>query len=102
LRQAQWQRLRRHLPGVVRVAPDAAVRETGVFDAVVRNGRIVDGTGAPWFPADVGLRGGRIAAVGNLAGALAALEVDATGMTVAALRAGALTGARPGWVLCPA
>ena len=54
-----------------------------MFDAIVRNGRVVDGTGAPWFPADVGLRDGRIAAVGRLAGAPAALDVDASGLTVA-------------------
>ena len=65
------------------MAPYASARETGVFDAVVRNGRVVDGTGAPWFPADVAVRDGRIAAVGRLEGARAALEVDATGMTVA-------------------
>ena len=65
------------------VALYATARGTAVFDVVLRGGRVVDGTGAPWFPADVGLRGGRIAAVGRLDGAPAALDVDATGMTVA-------------------
>ena len=35
------------------------------YDLIVRNGHIVDGTGNPWFPADVGIRGDRIVAVGS-------------------------------------
>ena len=38
------------------------------YDLIVRNGHIVDGTGNPWFAADVGIRGDRIVAVGSLAG----------------------------------
>src|SRR2546426_3416673 len=47
------------------------------FDVLIRNGRIVDGTGAPWFRGDVAISGDRIAAVGPLAGATAAITIDA-------------------------
>src|SRR5262249_28405461 len=42
--------------------------------------RIVDGTGAPWYVGDIGIRGDRIAAVGDLHGAAAPLRIDATGL----------------------
>ncbi|WP_293675995.1 amidohydrolase family protein [uncultured Phenylobacterium sp.] len=51
------------------------------FDLVVRGGTVVDGTGQPAFEADVGVKDGRIAAVGKLAGA-GAEEIDATGQLV--------------------
>ena len=51
------------------------------FDLVVRGGTVVDGTGAPAFEADVGVRDGRIAAVGRLAGS-GAEEIDARGQVV--------------------
>jgi N-acyl-D-amino-acid deacylase len=53
------------------------------FDLIVRGGRVLDGTGNPWFPADIGVRNGRIAAVGSLGGAQATRVVDATGKYVA-------------------
>src|SRR5256712_7193391 len=53
------------------------------FDVLIRNGRIVDGTGAPWFRGDVAINGDRIAAVGPLAGATAAITIDATNLVVA-------------------
>lgn len=52
------------------------------FDLLVVNGRVVDGTGNPWFRADVGVRGDRIAAVGDLSGATAARTIDARGLLV--------------------
>src|SRR3989441_3435876 len=52
------------------------------FDVLIRNGRIVDGTGAPWFRGDVAISGDRIAAVGPLAGATAAITIDATNLVV--------------------
>ncbi len=52
------------------------------YDLVIRNGRVVDGTGNPWFYADVAVRGDRIAVVGKIAGA-GAREIDAKGLIVA-------------------
>jgi N-acyl-D-amino-acid deacylase len=53
------------------------------FDTVILNGRIIDGTGSPWYSGDVGIRNGRIAAVGRLEGAQAERRIDAHGLVVA-------------------
>jgi N-acyl-D-amino-acid deacylase len=53
------------------------------FDLLIRGGTVIDGTRAPRYDADVGVRGGRIAAVGNLAGQPARRTLDATGRIVA-------------------
>lgn len=53
------------------------------FDILIRNGRIVDGTGNPSFLGDVGLRAGKIAALGKLAQRTAARTIDAGGLVVA-------------------
>jgi N-acyl-D-amino-acid deacylase len=53
------------------------------FDLVITGGTVVDGTGAARRRADIGIRGGRVAAIGNLAGAAAAEFFDATGLVVA-------------------
>ena len=53
------------------------------YDILFVNARVVDGTGAPWFTADVGVREGRIAAVGRLAPAPATRTIDASGLVVA-------------------
>jgi dihydroorotase/N-acyl-D-amino-acid deacylase len=55
----------------------------GPYDTVVRNGRIIDGTGSPWYSGDIGIRDGRIAAIGNLTNAPARRTIDAHGMVVA-------------------
>jgi N-acyl-D-amino-acid deacylase len=54
-----------------------------MFDLIIRNGQVVDGTGLPWYYADVGIRGDRIAALGKLSGATAKQVLDATGKIVA-------------------
>jgi N-acyl-D-amino-acid deacylase len=54
-----------------------------LFDVVIRHGHIIDGTGSPWYAGDVGIRGGKIAAIGMLEGAAARQTVDAAGMVVA-------------------
>ena len=53
------------------------------YDVIVRGGRIVDGTGNPWFHGDVAIRGDRIAAVGDLGDARAGKVIDAAGLVVA-------------------
>lgn len=53
------------------------------LDLLVRNGMVIDGTGNPWFQADVGVKDGKIVALGRLNGARAAREIDATGLVVA-------------------
>ena len=53
------------------------------FDLLIRNGLVVDGTGAPGRAASVGVRNGRIVEVGALNGATAARTLDATGLVVA-------------------
>jgi dihydroorotase/N-acyl-D-amino-acid deacylase len=53
------------------------------YDVVIANGRIVDGTGAPWFRGDVGITGDRITAIGNLRDATASTRIDAANLVVA-------------------
>jgi N-acyl-D-aspartate/D-glutamate deacylase len=53
------------------------------FDLLIRGGRVVDGTGNPSYLADVGIRAGRIAAVGRLSGKTAARTIEAGGLVVA-------------------
>jgi N-acyl-D-amino-acid deacylase len=57
--------------------------QTGDFDLVITNGHIIDGTGSPWYSGDVGIREGRIAAIGNLAAAHRKRTIDAAGKVVA-------------------
>ncbi len=52
------------------------------YDVLIRNGRILDGSGNPWRYADVGIRGGRIVDMGRLANAAAGRIIDATGRVV--------------------
>ena len=59
----------------------AAAQES--FDLLIKNGRIVDGTGTPWYEADVGIVDDRIARVGNLSEASAERIIDAAGLVVA-------------------
>src|SRR6266852_1703375 len=53
------------------------------FDLVLANGRVVDGSGAPWFRADLGIRGDRITAVGDLSRSTAARRIDVQNRMVA-------------------
>jgi N-acyl-D-amino-acid deacylase len=46
------------------------------YDVILEHGRIVDGTGAPWFRGDVAIRGDRILAIGDLRGAVAKERID--------------------------
>jgi N-acyl-D-amino-acid deacylase len=53
------------------------------YDLIIEHGRVVDGTGAPWFAADVGIRAGRVAAIGRLDKATAKRRINAAGRVVA-------------------
>jgi N-acyl-D-amino-acid deacylase len=53
------------------------------YDIIIRNGHIIDGTGSPWYSGDIGIRNGRIAAIGFLGAAQAKRTIDAHGMVVA-------------------
>ena len=52
------------------------------YDILIRDGRLLDGSGTPWTRADVAIREGRIAAVGDLSNAAAEREIDAQGLYV--------------------
>jgi dihydroorotase/N-acyl-D-amino-acid deacylase len=69
------------LPALLMLAAGSA--QAGSFDLVFYGGRVVDGTGAPWFLADVGVVGDRIAAIGDLSRDAAARRIDASGLVVA-------------------
>ena len=53
------------------------------YDLVIRNGHIIDGTGSPWYSGDIGIRNGRIAAIGFLGTVPSRRTIDARGMVVA-------------------
>ena len=53
------------------------------FDVLITGGRVVDGSGSPWYFADVGIRGDVVVAIGQLGNAPAAARIDARGMVVA-------------------
>ena len=53
------------------------------FDLVITNGHIIDGTGSPWYSSDLGVRDGKVAAIGNLAAAHRQRTIDAAGKVVA-------------------
>jgi N-acyl-D-amino-acid deacylase len=53
------------------------------YDLILRNGHIIDGTGSPWYAADIGIRDGHIAGIGALSAARARSTIDVHGMVVA-------------------
>jgi N-acyl-D-amino-acid deacylase len=53
------------------------------FDLVITNGHIIDGTGSPWYSGDIGIRGGKVASIGNLKDLPRAKTIDAAGKVVA-------------------
>jgi N-acyl-D-amino-acid deacylase len=63
--------------------PFVLAAQSPPFDIVILNGRIIDGTGSPWYSGDLGIRDGRVAAIGMLAEAPAKRRIDATGRVVA-------------------
>ncbi|MDB5294106.1 MAG: aminoacylase [Phycisphaerales bacterium] len=67
------------------LAPAAARSASAApaYDLVVRHGKVIDGTGKPAFAADVAIKDGKIAAVGDVPAGSAAAELDAAGLAVA-------------------
>lgn len=59
------------------LSPEPLTAQTPTYDLLVRGGRVLDGTGNPWFRADIGVRDGRIVDVGLLDGATATRIIDA-------------------------
>jgi N-acyl-D-amino-acid deacylase len=60
-----------------------ACAQAANFDVLIRDARIVDGSGNPWYRADVGIRDGRIAKVGSLSKETAYRVIDAAGRVLA-------------------
>lgn len=58
-------------------------QDNQAFDLVIVNGHIVDGTGSPWYSGDIGIREGKIAAIGNLSSRARKRTIDAAGKVVA-------------------
>ena len=52
------------------------------YDLIIRNGHVIDGTGSPWYGADIAIQDGRIAAIGRLDSTTAKRTIDAAGMVV--------------------
>lgn len=65
------------------LVPATLASQQAPFDLVIRNGRIIDGTGSPWYSGDVAIRNGRIVEMGSLLERQAKRTVDAAGMIVA-------------------
>jgi N-acyl-D-amino-acid deacylase len=76
-----------HVPVTLAIAIGSSLAalqpEGSTYDVLLIGGRVVDGTGAPWFFADVAIAGDRVAAIGQLRDAKARQRVDATGLVVA-------------------
>jgi dihydroorotase/N-acyl-D-amino-acid deacylase len=60
----------------------AQATPTPSYDIVIRNGHVIDGTGSPWYAADIAIKDGRIAAIGRLGDVDAKQVIDARGMVV--------------------
>ncbi|MGC8759744.1 MAG: N-acyl-D-amino-acid deacylase family protein [Bryobacteraceae bacterium] len=61
----------------------AVFSASGQYDILIRNARVIDGTGNPWFYASIAIQDGRIAAIGRLEGATARRVIDAAGRLAA-------------------
>src|SRR5215212_11551502 len=61
----------------VAVVSSVSAQTPQQFDILIRNGRVLDGTGNPWYRADIGISGDRIRAMGSLGNATAKTVIDA-------------------------
>lgn len=74
------------LPTILLVSgarPLSGQGSAAAYDLIVRNGKVIDGTGSPWYSADIGIRDGRVETIGNLSHTTAKQEIDAAGRVVA-------------------
>jgi N-acyl-D-amino-acid deacylase len=69
--------------GLLLLLITSAAAKSAVYDIIIRNGHIIDGTGSPWYSGDIAVGNGRIAAIGDLRNAEAKRTIDARGMIVA-------------------
>ncbi|OFW40605.1 MAG: hypothetical protein A3J28_02205 [Acidobacteria bacterium RIFCSPLOWO2_12_FULL_60_22] len=83
LRRALWLTLLAMAALGATVAARAQSGQSATYDVLIRGGQVVDGTGNPWFAADVAITADRIAAVGRLPNARATRVIDAKGLVVA-------------------
>ena len=63
---------------IIASAALTVIGQSRAFDIVIRGGRVVDGTGSPWFVADIGIKGDSIAAVATHLDPAGAKVIDAT------------------------
>ena len=79
--------LLRHVGALLLAVAGAAAAQSAApaqsFDVLIRHGRVLDGSGNPWVRADVGIRGDRIVAVGDLGAATAGTVINADSFYVA-------------------
>ncbi|HET8948798.1 MAG TPA: D-aminoacylase, partial [Candidatus Polarisedimenticolia bacterium] len=71
------------LAGSIQAAANPPASPGAPVDLLLRGGRVIDGTGNPWFKADVAIRGDRIVAIGRLDGRKAKRVLDVGGLVVA-------------------
>lgn len=62
--------------------PSTSAPKEEILDIIIRGGRVIDGTGSPWFRADLGLKDGRIVAMGRLRGVASRHTLNAAGLMV--------------------
>src|SRR5437016_4865700 len=77
---------RRHLVVVlllVLAVVSSLSAQTNNYDVIIRNGKIIDGSGNPWYSGDIAIQGERIAAIGRLQDAQGKRVIDAAGLVVA-------------------
>ena len=68
---------------LITIVSASAQSTAAPYDIILRNGHIIDGTGSPWYAGDIGIRNGRIAAIGFVGAAQAKRTIDVHGMVVA-------------------
>lgn len=75
--------MRPRMPFVFFLLSLIVVSAQAQFDLIIRNGRVIDGSGNPWYKADIGIRDGRIATIGALDPRQGKRSLDAGGMIIA-------------------